>query len=231
MIAQTQPTLIKSKQRVQEHGEVFTPQWVVDKMVTIPEIHEKTEDIFATFLEPSAGEGAFLLAVENLKLRCVTDNYYGDMWTTYALWALTSIYGIEYLEDNIAIARQNLLDLFTDYYTTVHNVLLPRQDDIYKSARTIIWANVVQGNALTRLNKYDEDIMFSNWIKIPKSISKVKRKPFTYLSLYTNEDNNFHYVQSSLFGDAEMQHFGAASSLQYAVVDINHVWKEELLSV
>jgi len=231
MITKTQPTLIKSKRRVQEHGEVFTPQWVVDKMVTIPEIHEKTVDIFATFLEPSAGEGAFLLAVENSKLSCVTDNYSDDMWNTYALWALTSIYGIEYLDDNLAIARQNLLELFVEYYSNIHGVLLSKQDDIYKSARTIIWANVVQGNALTRLNKYSEDIIFSNWVQIPKFISKVKRKPFTYSSLYTNEDHKFHYVQSSLFGDAELQYFGEASSLQYTVVDINHIWKEELISV
>ena len=49
------PVLIKSKHRVQKHGEVFTPQWVVDKMTAIPGIKEKTEDVFATFLEPSAG--------------------------------------------------------------------------------------------------------------------------------------------------------------------------------
>lgn len=57
------PVLMKSKHRVQKHGEVFTPQWVIDKMIAIPGIKEKTEDVFATFLEPSAGEGAFLLAI------------------------------------------------------------------------------------------------------------------------------------------------------------------------
>ena len=54
---------MKSKHRVQKHGEVFTPQWVIDKMIAIPGIKEKTEDVFATFLEPSAGEGAFLLSL------------------------------------------------------------------------------------------------------------------------------------------------------------------------
>jgi len=69
---------MKSKHRVQKHGEVFTPQWVVDKMIAIPGIKEKTEDLFATFLEPSAGEGAFLLAIEDIKLRFVTENHSGD---------------------------------------------------------------------------------------------------------------------------------------------------------
>ena len=72
---QTEQILIKSKKRVQEHGEVFTPQWVIDKMIAIPEINEKVKDVFATFLEPSAGEGAFLLAIENLKFLCIKENY------------------------------------------------------------------------------------------------------------------------------------------------------------
>ena len=75
MIGKKNPVLMKSKHRVQKHGEVFTPQWVIDKMIAIPGIKEKTEDIFATFLEPSAGEGAFLLAIEDMKLRFITNNY------------------------------------------------------------------------------------------------------------------------------------------------------------
>ena len=59
MCGDDEPHLIKSKLRVQKHGEVFTPQWVVDKMLSIPGIKEKAENIFATFLEPSAGEGEF----------------------------------------------------------------------------------------------------------------------------------------------------------------------------
>lgn len=136
--------LMKSKQRVQKHGEVFTPQWVVDKMVAIPGIKEKAEDVFATFLEPSAGEGAFLLAIEDKKLRFITDNHSGDSWNTYALWALSSIYGIEFLEDNLAVARQHMLELFLDYYDAAQGEPLSKQSDLYKSARTIIRANVVQ---------------------------------------------------------------------------------------
>ena len=55
--------LIKSKERVQKHGEVFTPDWMVKKMLSYPEIQEKLQDMHATFLEPSAGEGAFLTEI------------------------------------------------------------------------------------------------------------------------------------------------------------------------
>ena len=51
--------IIKSKDRVQKHGEVFTPSWIVQKMLDTPGIREKTEDIYATFLEPSAGGWKF----------------------------------------------------------------------------------------------------------------------------------------------------------------------------
>lgn len=45
--------LIKSKERVQKHGEVFTPDWMVKKMLSYPEIQEKLQDMHATFLEIS----------------------------------------------------------------------------------------------------------------------------------------------------------------------------------
>ena len=38
MLGQKKSVLMKSKHRVQKHGEVFTPQWVVDKMIAIPGI-------------------------------------------------------------------------------------------------------------------------------------------------------------------------------------------------
>jgi len=79
MHSNDEPLLMKSKLRVQKHGEVFTPQWMVDKMLSIPGIKEKAEDIFATFLEPSAGEGAFLLAIENMKLQFVFEQAAGGI--------------------------------------------------------------------------------------------------------------------------------------------------------
>lgn len=58
-----QNRLIKSKERVQKHGEVFTPPWMVEKMLAHEPIAAKVADIHATILEPSVGEGAFLVAI------------------------------------------------------------------------------------------------------------------------------------------------------------------------
>lgn len=230
------PILIKSKQRVQKHGEVFTPQWVVDKMVAIPGIKEKTEDVFATFLEPSAGEGAFLLAIEDMKLRLVTKNHSADSWKTYALWALSSIYGIELLEDNLATARQNMLELFSTYYETMYNTPLSKRTNLYKSARTIIWANVVQGDTLTHKNNSGEEIVFSRWKPVDDTYKQVKRISLSYSSLFGDEDISKNGVQLSLFGDTNGAGFGDTNvgnnttdnrQESYAIVKIDSIWREE----
>ena len=227
---------MKSKHRVQKHGEVFTPQWVVDKMLAIPGIKEKIEDVFATFLEPSAGEGAFLLAIEDMKLQFVSENYGKEEWDCFALWVLTSIYGIEFLEDNLAITRQNMLDLFSDYYKAFHGFSLPKRSDLYRSAQMIIWANVVQGNALTHLNLLGEEITFSNWERVPDSLSKVHRKSFVYSSLFTEDEKENQSLQLSLFESIEQlsifssnvnEQEKASKFQRYMIVDIEQVWKEE----
>jgi len=221
------PVLMKSKHRVQKHGEVFTPQWVVDKMIAIPGIKEKAEDIFAAFLEPSAGEGAFLLAIEDMKLRFVTDNYSGDLWDKYALWALSSIYGIEFLEDNLATARQNMLDLFLEYCEAAHGAKLTKKADLYKSAQTIIRANVVQGDTITHKNNSGEEIVFSRWKPIEGPPGQVRRILFSYSSLFGDDDISNSGVQLSWFNDANVN--GASVSIWeecFALTDIELVWKE-----
>ena len=91
--------LIKSKERVQKHGEVFTPNWVVNLM--LDQVKSQTDNIYATFLEPSAGEGAFLTAILERKLESVKQQFDKKFWKTKSLFALASIYGIELLEDNL----------------------------------------------------------------------------------------------------------------------------------
>jgi hypothetical protein len=240
---------MKSKERVQKHGEVFTPQWVVDKMIGIPGIKEKALDIFATFLEPSAGEGAFLLAIENLKLQTVTKQYTDEAWKPNALWALSSIYGIEFLEDNLTLARGNMLKLFLDHYKDVHKRELSPQTNLYKSAQTIIWANIVQGNTLTHKNSKDKEIMFSHWEPLPGTINKstgsatsamlrtVQRTPFMYSSIFPEADTSGRTSQQpdlfpvqgqlDLFDNTYEPPQKISKQQKYRACDIEHVWKEE----
>lgn len=48
-----QDVLMKSKTRVQQHGEVFTPLFMVQKMLAEPAIHAAREDPAVRILEPA----------------------------------------------------------------------------------------------------------------------------------------------------------------------------------
>ena len=108
-------SLVKSKQRVADHGEVFTPAWMVEAMLDL--VKGETERIDSRFLEPACGNGNFLVQVLRRKLAAVELKYGQSDFERrqYALLALMCIYGIELLPDNIAECRANLLEIFADY--------------------------------------------------------------------------------------------------------------------
>lgn len=147
--------LIKNKGRVQQHGEVFTPNWMVKKMLSEPEIQLKLQDTQATFLEPSVGEGAFLKEILHQKLGHVDDTSNKSNWTENTLWVLTSIYGIELLTDNLVKAKQQMMKVLIEHYQTFYQKKISSNTDFYKSASFIIDNNIVQGNTLTYLNDSD----------------------------------------------------------------------------
>ena len=60
---------IKSKQRVTDHGEVFTNEREVNAMLDL--VKQETERIDSRFLEPACGEGAFLTEILRRKLSVV----------------------------------------------------------------------------------------------------------------------------------------------------------------
>lgn len=180
--------LIKSKSRVQKHGEVFTPDWMVKKMLSEPAIQEKIKDIRATFFEPSVGEGAFVTEILHQKLNHVDEISNKSNWIENALWVVASIYGIELLTDNLIIAKQNLVEVLIEHYQNFYQKELSNKSDLYKSARYIIDNNIVQGNALTQLNNSNELVVFSEWIKRD---DKVKQLQFTFKSLVDNQYKSF----------------------------------------
>lgn len=192
--------IIKSKDRVQKHGEVFTPSWMVQKMLDTPGIREKTEDIYATFLEPSAGDGNFLEAILERKLSAVTKNYDKKNWKTKSLFALSSIYGIEYLEDNLEVARARMFLCYLDWYEDSFGERLSSNTDIYKSAHYLIKKNIVRGNTLTKRHPdSNELIMFSEWKQVKGHPSLVEEKQFAFAELFgENIDGEDKVVEGQL---------------------------------
>lgn len=176
--------LIKSKERVKNHGEVFTPQKIVDFMLSQPEIQEKLQSLTATFLEPAAGEGAFLLEILRRKLQLALN--LSETATEYEeniLIALTSIYGIELLEDNCRQLRMNMLYEFHSAYGTniMQKFSAKINTKVINSAQVIIQANIVQGDALKYTNNKNEPIILSEWTVLPikYGVRKIQRTEYT----------------------------------------------------
>src|SRR2546426_6318029 len=121
-------SLFKSKQRIADHGEVFTPPWMVEAMLDL--VTDESERIDSRFLEPACGSGNFLVEVLRRKLAAVELKFGRSDFERrhYALLAVMCIYGIELQDDNIAECRANLLEILADYLN------LEEADDLYRAA-------------------------------------------------------------------------------------------------
>src|SRR5579864_7501782 len=104
---------VRSKQRVVDHGEVFTPAWMVEAMLDL--VKGETERIDSRFLEPACGSGNFLVQILRRKLAAVELKYGRSAFERrhYALLGLMCMYGIELLADNIAECRTYVLEVLT----------------------------------------------------------------------------------------------------------------------
>lgn len=173
--------IIKSTTRVKNIGEVFTPQKTVDFMLDQPEIQEKVNSLTATFLEPSAGEGAFLVEILKRKLKYAirASNDPLEIQINF-LRALSTLYGIELMEDNVEMLVINMVNTFRDiYFNTIDT--LEQSDKVLKSANVIISANMAQGDTLTRKTATGDPIVFSEWKSIGSD--KVQRTEYTFDSI------------------------------------------------
>lgn len=185
--------LIKSKKRVADHGEVFTPQWLVEKMLDL--VKGETERIDSRFLEPACGSGNFLLPILQRKLAAVEARYGKSDFEKrhYALLALTSCYGIELLADNIAECRANMLGVFADYLG------LTEDDDLYRAASHILSLNLIHGDAMTMKDADGMPILIVEWGYIGKG--KFQRRDFrldvlTGMSSFREERTLFAHLGS-----------------------------------
>jgi hypothetical protein len=185
--------LVKSKQRVVDHGEVFTPAWMVEAMLDL--VKEESERIDSRFLEPACGSGNFIGRILQRKLAAV-ELKYGQLEFErkhYALLGLMCIYGIELLADNVAECRANALKIFAEY------TRVGEGDDFYRAASHVLMANIHHGDALTMRMPSGEPIVFAEWGYLGKG--KYQRRDFR-LDVLTGASN--FSAEGSLFGKHEI---------------------------
>lgn len=179
---------VKSKQRVADHGEVFTPPWLVEAMLDL--VKAETERIDSRFLEPACGSGNFLVQILRRKLAAVELKYGQSEFERqhYALLGLMCIYGIELLTDNIAECRANVLEIFADY------LQVNESENWYRAASYVLSQNLVHGDALTMQTAQHQPIVFAEWGYLGKG--KFQRRDFrldtlTLASTFSEEGSLF----------------------------------------
>lgn len=175
---------IKSKERVAAHGEVFTSQREVNAMLNL--VKQETERIDSRFLEPACGDGNFLIEILRRKLtvcsgRVKAKQYTQLQWEQAAVQSVSSIYGIELLEDNAIACRKRLLDFFKEEYTALYRSRCKLE--CIESARYLLSKNIIHGDALTYklANNSNQWIHICEWGFIGKGMVNRRDYEFSYL--------------------------------------------------
>ena len=174
---------IVSRERVAEHGEVYTGEREVNAMLDL--VREETERTDSRFLEPACGNGNFMVEILRRKLAAVNARYGRNRheWEERAVCALCSVYGIDILEDNVKEARRRLYALLAEHAEKAAGGV---SADLEHTAKFILERNVIWGDALT-LKTADgsgRPIVFSEWAFIGNG--NVKRRDFTLDALLKN---------------------------------------------
>lgn len=202
-------TQIKSKERVSAHGEVFTNPREVNAMLDL--VKPETERLDSRFLEPACGDGNFLIEILRRKLAVCETRVKAKQYTQLqyehdAIWAISSIYGIELLADNAAACRERLLNYFTEQYRALYKSKC--KDCCVEAARYIFSKNIIHGDALTykRVDRPDEWIHISEWGFIADG--KVIRRDYEFSYLVGE------YESDGLFSDLPAQTFAPVNFLK-----------------
>lgn len=182
---------IKTKERVQNHGEVFTNEREVKAMCDM--VDHETKRIDSRFLEPACGDGNFLAEILTRKLKIVKDKYKKSFidYEKQSIIAISSLYGVDILIDNVVSCRERLYKIWDKQYKSIFKDEC--NDDTRKAVNFILSKNIVCGNALT-LKQVDDKgvdlespIIFSEWGFVTGMM--ISRKDYTFDELLNGDKN------------------------------------------
>lgn len=184
---------VKNRQRIIDHGEVFTPPGLVNDMLDL--VKSECERIDARFLEPACGDGNFLAEVLRRKLLTVDRKNAGSRlkWQRDAVLSVCSLYGVDLLADNIQACRQRLLQVVRAAHENCFKQPLP--DESARAITFILRRNILQGDALSLKSADGTPIVFSEWS--PFNGTMLKRRDFVYEHLLEHA----HIANTPLFSD------------------------------
>lgn len=197
---------VKSKKRVNEHGEVFTAEREVNAMLDL--VKQETERIDSRFLEPACGNGNFLAEVLRRKLSVVEDRYAKSQieFERYAIVAVSSIYGVDILEDNAIECRERLYQIFENCYANLYKKAA--NDACLRSVQFILNRNILWGDALDFTNPVTKaPIVFSEWSAVNGNMLKRRDFVFKFLVEKTHQFSMFNDQGSAAAIDEPVRDF------------------------
>ena len=182
---------VVSKQRVANHGEVYTHPREVNAMLDL--VKHETERIDSTFLEPACGTGNFLVEILARKLTAVKTKYAKSQleYERHAVIAVGSIYGIDILADNVKACQQRLFDVFNTDYKALYKRAC--KSTYLNTIQYILSRNILHGDALTLKTVCSElnspkPIVFSQWKSVSGSL--IKRHDYQFSELFEDAQTN-----------------------------------------
>jgi hypothetical protein len=199
---------VVSKKRVSDHGEVYTANREVNAMLDL--VKQETERIDSRFLEPACGTGNFLAEVLQRKLRVVKTRYRKSQleYERNSVIAVSSIYGIDILEDNVIECRKRLFDIFDQHYRNLF------EKECLNAVKYILEHNIIWGDALS-LKTVEENprpIIFSEWSSVNGSM--IKRRDFSFHELLSFGDTR----ERPLFSDLGKKVFIPTPVKEYPLI-------------
>jgi hypothetical protein len=190
---------VKSKKRVTEHGEVFTSEREVNAMLDL--VRSETENLDSRFLEPACGNGNFLAEVLKRKLAIVETRYAKSQveFERYSVTAVSSIYGLDILEDNVNECRRRLFQLANETYTRLFKTKC--KEEFRSVIRFVLSRNIIWGDALNlrTANETARPLIFSEWSR-PFNDSRIKRRDFLFEEIVEDTANNIFKEKSTETG-------------------------------
>jgi len=211
---------VKSKKRVTDHGEVFTNQREVNAMLDL--VKHETERIDSRFLEPACGNGNFLAEVLRRKLAVVDSRYSKSQveWERYSVIAVSSIYGVDILEDNAQECRERLFNIFNERYTAIFKNKC--KDECRRSVKFLLNRNILWGDALDFTNPVTKQpIVFSEWSAVNGSMLKRRDYMFKFLVEKTHQFSMFNDEGNAAAIDEPVRDFPLIHFLKLGEDDTN----------
>lgn len=216
---------VKSKERVANFGEVFTNEREVNAMLDL--VKAETENIESTFLEPACGDGNFLVEILRRKLKVVKSRYSKNTenYEKYSIVAISSIYGVELLQDNVDVCINRLFDIWNEAYTKTCKS--NANNDARDACKYILTKNILCGDALTLKKDDGQPIIFAEWKLV--SGNMLKRRDYRLDQLLeSNEDQTsmFWLLEGWAF-DEETKSYIPAPIKDYPITDYRRIQNEQ----